>query len=128
MIDPNVSGGEDGDPIAIGIARGLAVVDVEAVDDDVAHVPDTDASAVGDVHVGAAPVDGFEAAHHQLLLQSDHHVALEHDPQGARLNHGVPQGPSSGVSHVVVTWVGDHVVSPVSAANGGATEPDSAVG
>jgi len=46
-----------------GVARLLAVVNVEAVDDHIGDELDGDAGAVGDVDVDAARVDGLEAVH-----------------------------------------------------------------
>jgi len=78
MVDPNVAWTKDGDAIAVshgspsvvgggaanhGVARLLAVVNVEAVDDHIGDELDGDAGAVGDVDVDAARVDGLEAVH-----------------------------------------------------------------
>lgn len=95
MVNPNMARSENRDPIAVGhgppaimrrraanhgVAGRFAVVDVEAMDDDIRDELDGNAGAVSYVDVGAACVDGLEAVHDQLLLQRDHHVALEHDP------------------------------------------------
>lgn len=143
VVDPDVAGAEDGDGVAVGhgappvvagraahhgVAGGAAVVDVEAVDDDVGDVLDGDAGPVGDVHVGAPAVDGLEAVHDELLGEGDDHVALEDDPQRLVLDDGVPEGALLGVHGVVVASVGDHVDLAVAAADGVAAEADAAVG
>lgn len=143
VVDPDVAGTEDGDGVAVGhgppavvagraphhgVPRGPAVVDVEAVDDDVGDVLDGDAGAVCDVHVGATPVDGLEAVHDELLLERDHHVPLEDDPQRLVLDDGVAERAFLGVHGVVVAGVGDDVELAVAAADGVAAEADAAVG
>lgn len=101
---------------------------MDAVDDDVRHVLDRDARAVGDVDVDAAAVDGLEAVHDELFLQGYDHVALEDDPERLVLDHGVAEGPRGGVDRVVVAGVGDDVVATVAAADRVAAEADRAVG
>lgn len=143
MVDPYVAWTKDGDAIPVsersppvvgggaanhGVASLLAVVNVEAVDDDVGDELDGDARAVGDVDVGAAPVDGLEAVHYQLLLQRDDHVPLEHDPQGTVLDHGVSERSRFRVHWVVVVRVRHHVVAAVAPADCVAAEADAAVG
>lgn len=95
MVDPDIAAAEDGDAVAvrllpppgvgggvpnIGVPRFLAVVDVDPMDDYVGGVVDGDARPVGDVHGGAAAVDGFVRVHHQFLPQPNHHVAFEDYP------------------------------------------------
>lgn len=117
MVDPDILGAEEGDPIAVarrplpdvvdGVPDHAApprfdVVDLQAVDDHVPHVLDGDAGAVGDLDGGAAAVDGLVALDDQLLGQRDDHVVGEGDPQRALLDDGVPQGSGPRVPHVVV--------------------------
>lgn len=104
MIDPDILRPEDRYPVAVadgakavvvgGIpnhAASLAedVVDPQPMDDDIADELDGDAGAVGDIHPSAAAVDGLVALHDELLLEGDHHAAIEYDPQGLLLDHGV---------------------------------------
>ncbi|RZS12496.1 hypothetical protein BHM03_00043965 [Ensete ventricosum] len=133
VVDPDVAGAEDGNAIAVGhgppsivgggaadhgVPGGLAIVDVEAVDDDVGDVLDGDAGAVGDVDVGAAPVDRLEAVHDELLLERDHHVALEGDPEGLVLDDRVPKCSRPRIHGIVVPGVRHDVVLPVAPAEG----------
>jgi len=142
VVHPNVAGAEDGHSIAVGngappvvagraahhgVPCGLAVVDVEPVDDDVGDILDGDAGAVGDVHVGAASVDGLEAVHDELLLERDHHIPLEDDPERLVLDHGVAEGALARVDGVVVARISDHVDLAVAATDGVAAEADAAV-
>lgn len=105
VVDPHMARTKDGYGITIGhgpptivsrratnhcIPSWLAVMNVDSMDDDVRHVLDGDARAIGDVHIGPASVDGLEAVHDQFLLEGDHHVALEYNPEGPVLDHGVP--------------------------------------
>jgi hypothetical protein len=85
------------------------VVDVQPVDDDAAHLVQHDARAAGDVHVGAAPVDGREAPHEQRLGQPDVHAPLEGDPDlPAQHRRAVPQRARPR-AHRVVAGVGHRV-------------------
>jgi hypothetical protein len=128
VVDPDVGAAEDGDGVAVrdaavasvvrGAAHGggagaLAVVDVDAVDDDVAHELRRDAGAARDVHVGAAPVERLVAVHEELLLELDVHVAREHDPQRLALDDPEPQRPGRRIHHVLVAVVRHHVNPPV---------------
>lgn len=124
VVDPDVLGPEYRDPVAVGlrtvpvvrrarphvgIARGVAVVDVDVVDDDVGDVLEGDAPAPGDVDVGAAAVEGLEAVEDEFLGEADEHVGGEDYPQGLGLDHGVAEGAGAGVDRVVVGVVGDDV-------------------
>lgn len=95
MINPDVAGIEDGDSISIshgppsvmrrrvtnhGVAGRLAVMDMEAVDDDIGDELDSDACAISNVDVDATAIDGLKAVHEELLFESDDHVPFEHDP------------------------------------------------
>lgn len=66
------------------------VMDPYPMDDHVAHKLDGDPGAVGYVDPHAAAVDGLVALHYHLLLEVDHHVMREYNPQWLLLDHGVP--------------------------------------
>lgn len=95
VIDPYMTRPENGDRVTVrhspppvmrrrashhGVTGPPTVMDINTVDDDVRHILDRDARASSDRNVHASSVDRFEAVHDQLLTQSDHHVAFEHDP------------------------------------------------
>lgn len=86
------------------------------------------ARTIGNVHVSPTSIYGLEAVHDQLLLELDHHVALEDDPERFVLDHSVAEGTGSWVHGVVVRGVSDDVEAAVAAPNGVAAEPDAAVG
>nr|GMD33628.1 hypothetical protein Pyn_29454 [Ipomoea batatas] len=124
VVDPDVSGPEYGNGVAVGLASvpdvgragayvrvagGDTVVNVHVVDDDVADVLERNAAAAGDVDVGAAPVHGLVAVEDELVLQLDGHVGGEDDPQRLRLDHGVPERPRLRLHRVRVGGVGDDV-------------------
>jgi len=143
MIDPNMLRVEDRHSIAVrlrpkprvlrrvsdvGVPRRLAIVNVNSVNDHVAHVVYGDAAAAGDVHTGASAVDCLERVHQKLLFQRDYHVPLEDYPQGFVLYGGVTEGSGLWIHGVVVAGV-CHLVDPtVSSADGVLAEPDGAVG
>ena len=133
----------DGDPVTVGdssepdvrrrrsdqsVPRGFAVVNVDVVDDDVAHLLDREASVAGDLHVRASPVDGFVASDDELVPEFDPHVAGEDDPERLRLDHGVAEGSGGRVRRVVVGGVGDEVKAAAFAAERALSEADGAVG
>ena len=64
----------------VSIPSLLAVVDVDAVDDDVGHVLGSDARATGDMDVRSTAVNGLERVHDQLFFQLYDHVTCEDDP------------------------------------------------
>lgn len=94
-------------------ASRLQAVETQAVDDDVAHLVEQEAGAVGYVDVGAAAVDGGEALDEQRPLELDDHVRSEGDPDLPLHEAGpVPQRAGLGI-HRVVSGVGDPVESHV---------------
>ncbi|RZS07832.1 hypothetical protein BHM03_00038743 [Ensete ventricosum] len=142
MVHPNMAGAEDGNTIPVGhgspsivgrraadhgIAGGLAVMDVEAVDDDIGDILDGDASSIGDVDVGAAAVDGLETVHDELLLERDHHVTLKSDPQGVVLDDRIPQCSRPWIHGIIIPGVRHHVEFAVTAADGIPAEANPAV-
>lgn len=95
VVNPHVRAAENRDGVTIrrrpppvmrrrvshvSIASLLAVVDVDAVDDDVGHVLDGDARAAGDVYARSTAVYGLERVHDQLFFQIYDHVTCEDDP------------------------------------------------
>lgn len=95
MVNPNVTGPKDGNGIAISecppsimrrgasnhsIASGLAIMDMDTMDDDIGDELDGNAGTKGNVDIGATTIDGLEAVHDEFLLEGNHHVPLEHDP------------------------------------------------
>lgn len=143
VVDPDLPGAEDGDAVAVrsapppnvswagayvGVPRGRAVVDVDVVDDDVGDVLERDAAVAGDVDVGAATVDGFEAVEDELVLQVYGHVGGEHDPERLVLDDRVPKRARDRVGRVAVGGVGHHVDLSALPAHGIFAEADAAVG
>lgn len=143
MIDPNVFPAENRHAVTVGlrpppcVARGvsnvpvpglLTVVYVDSMDDDVGDVMYGDAWSISNVNTCTSTVYGLERVHDQLLLQLDHHVPLENDPQRLVLYHGVSDGSGPRVHRVVVAGVGYYVDSAVSPANCVFAEADGAIG
>lgn len=143
VVDPDVLAVEDRDAVAVrhppppvvprrvpyhGVRPGLAVVDVDAVDDDVGDVVDGDARAASNMDAGAPAVDRLVRVHHELLLQLDDHVSFEDDPQWLVLYYRMAEGARPRVHGVVVPRVADHVDPAMLAPDGAPPEPDGAVG
>lgn len=139
MIDPNVVRSRDRDPVTVGdssepdvrrrrsdesVPGGFAVVNVDVVDDDVAHLLYRQAPVAGDLDVRASPVDRLEAPDDELVPERDPHVAGEDDPERFRLYHGVAEGSGKWVRRVVVGGVGDEVKAAAFAAECALSEAD----
>lgn len=95
------------------------------------HVRDKlyrNARTIGNVHVGPTSIYGLEAVHDQLLLELDHHVALEDNPERVVLDDGVAEGSGPWVDRVGVGGVSDDVEAAIAAPDGIAAEPCAAVG
>lgn len=143
VVHPNVARTKDGNSITIGhgspavmrrgaadhgIPSGFAVMDVETVDDDIGDKLNGYAGAVGNVYGGPATINGFEAVHYELLLESNDHVALEGDPEWFVLDDGVAESSRPRVHWIVITGVSDDVVAAIPTAHGVAAEANATVG
>lgn len=95
----------------------LTVVYVDPMDDDVGDLMYGDAWSIANVNASTSTVYGLERVHDQLLLQLDHHVPLENDPQRLVLNHRMTEGSWPRVYRVVVARVCDYVDTAVSSSD-----------
>lgn len=142
MVHPDIMGAKDVDCISIrfpspsgmgrgashiGRTRGLAIMDVDTMDDNVVHKLQCEASPPGDVNVVAPAVDGLEAVHDELLLELNVHVAGEGDPQRLTLDDCIAECSHLRVHHIVVGLVGHHVNLSVLPSDGVLAEPYGAV-
>lgn len=98
------------------------------MDDDVGYELNGDARSICNVDIDPTPINGLEAVHYELLLQCDHHVTLEHNPQRLVLDDSVAEGPGSRVDRVVIARVVHDVVLAIAAAHSIAPKPNAAVG
>jgi len=101
-----------------GIASGFAVMDVDAVDDDVCHKLNRDASSISYVDIDSTPINCFEAVHYEFFLQLDHHVTLEHNPERLVLDNSMTKSARLGVDRVIITGVCNNIESTILATNG----------
>lgn len=139
MIHPHVASTEDRNSVTvryspppimarrvphISIPALLAVMYVQAMDNNVGHVLYSNAWPPGNVHICATAVDRLERIHDQLLLQLDHHAAFENDPQWLVLDHSVPKSAGFGVHRVAVTGVCHHIYFSIPSANGMLSKPN----
>ena len=142
VIDPDVAGSKDGHGITIShgppaivgrrtadhsVSSRLAVMNVEAMDDDVVDKLNSDAGTVGNVDIHTTAINGLETVHDELLLQSDDHVTLEHNPEGLVLDHGMTEGPWVRVHRIIITRVSHNIVSSITTTNCIAAESNAAV-
>ena len=103
-----------------------AIMNVQTMDDDIAHMLQREAGPIGNVDIGTAAVKGLVTRDVELLLEFDGHVASEVDPKGFLLDYAVPQSSGLGVLGVVVGG-GDNVEPAVLAPRGLAPEPGSTI-
>lgn len=85
------------------------MVNVDVVDDDMAHLLDREATMAGDLDIRASSIDCFVASDDELVFEFDSHVAGEDDPEWFRLNHGVSKCSGNWIRRVVVGGIGDEV-------------------
>ena len=100
---------------------------VEAVNYDIGDKLDGDASPIGNVDIGTTSIDGLEAVHDELLLEGNHHVPLEHNPQRLLLNDSMAQCAWFWVNRVIVARVTNNIVSSIATTNGIASKTDATV-
>lgn len=84
-------------------------MNVDVVDDDVAHLLDRETSMASDLDIRSSSVDCFVASDDELVFEFDSHVAGENDPEWFRLDHGVTKCTGNWVRRVVVGGIGDEV-------------------
>ena len=143
MVDPYVSRREDGYPVPVRsppppcvggarpyncVPRGNTVVNVHVVYDHIAHGLKGDAPGARDVDVRAAAVHGLVAVEDELVLELDHHVRLEDDPQGLVLDDRVAEGARDRVGRVPVRGVRYYIVTASFPAQSGPAEANCAIG
>lgn len=102
-------------------------MDMETMDDHIGNKLDGDASPISDVDIHSTGINCLETVHYQFLLQFDHHVSLEHDPQRPVLDDGVTESARSGIDGVVIIWVCHHIVPSITPTNGIASEANATV-
>ncbi|CAO2831932.1 unnamed protein product [Amaranthus hypochondriacus] len=92
-------------------------MDMNAMDDDVSHVLNCDASSVSNVNVGSTSINCLEAVHYKLFLQFNHHVTLENNPERFFLDDCMTKGPWPGVNWVIITRVCNDIEATIFATN-----------
>lgn len=98
-------------------------MDVNPVNDNVAHILYSNARATSNVHTYPSTIYGLERVHHKLLLQLDHHVTLENDPQWFLSDHTISQCSWLGI-HRVITRVSHHIYFTIPPSNCMLTKPN----
>lgn len=83
------------------------------MNDDVSHKLDCDAGSIGYVNVGPTTINGLEAVHDQFLLQLNHHIPLEDNPERLVLNDRMAQSTWFWVNRVIVTGVSDNIEAAI---------------
>lgn len=62
------------------IASGLAVMNVETMNDYICNKLNSDARTISNVDIGPTAINGLEAVHYKFLFQLYHHVPFEYNP------------------------------------------------
>ena len=102
-------------------------MDMKAMDDDIGDVLYGNATPISNVDIDTTAIDGLEAVHDELLLKSDHHVPLEHYPQGFVLDDSVAQCARAGGYSIIVARVSHDIETTVTATNGIASKANTTV-
>lgn len=133
MINPYMLTWKYGNPITIGrippsrmlrwisyipIASFLTIMYVNAMDNDVSSKMYGNAWPIGNVNTCTSTINCLVRVHNQLLVQLNHHVSFEYNPQWLILNHRMPESPRFRVCRVIVAGVSDHINSTISSSNG----------
>ncbi len=124
MVHPDIMGCKHVDAISIAspstsqmrgrasddrVSSRFAVMNVDAMDNDVAHILECVASATSDVDIVIATINCLEAVHDKLLLKSDHHVACEDDPKRLTFHNTVAQRAGSRIDDIVASVISDNM-------------------
>ena len=140
VVDPYMAWPKDGNGIAIshgsppkmswrashhGISCGLAIMDVKTVDNDIGHKLYCDASAIGDVYIDPASINGLKTVHDEFLFQLNHHVPFEYDPKRFLLNDSMTKSPWLRVHRIVVAWISDNVETTITTTDSIPAEPNA---
>jgi len=94
------------------VTRGMAMVDVNVVYDDIANKLKSDAASTHNVHISATSIDGFVAIENEFLRELNHHVGGEHDPQWLILYHCISKCSWFWVHRVLIRRISDYVKLP----------------
>lgn len=132
MVNPNVLTSKDGHPIAvryspppgmlrrvsdIAIASLLTVMYVNAMNDDVGGIMNGYAWSISNVNTCTSTINSLERVHDQLLLQLNHHVSFEYNPQWLILYHSMPESSRLRIHRVIVAGIRDDINPTVSSPN-----------
>lgn len=124
MINPNVGGTEDGNPITVAFrpqsivingipnhstVAGNNVMNPEAMDDDILDELNSNTSSTSNMDIGSSTINGFVAAYDEFLVESDNHTMGKDDPKGYLLDNCMAKGSTFGVNHVIVRRIIDNV-------------------
>ena len=110
-----------------GVAGGLTVMNVNSMDDNICDKLDGDAGPISDMHIGTTTINCLKTVHYKLLLQSDHHVTLEHNPKRPVLDNSMAEGAWFGVHRVIIARVTYHIVPSITTTNGIASKANATV-
>ena len=109
------------------VACALTIMYMETVNYDIRDKLDGDASPVGNVDIGSTSIYGLEAVHDKLLLEGNHHVPLEHNPQRLVLNDSVAYSPWSWGNRVIIARVTNNIVFSIATSDSIASKTNATV-
>ena len=142
MINPNIGGTEQRDPISIRnraepivsrrvanhrIPARLTIMHIDTMYDDIAHILDRDARPVRNVDLVTSPVDSLVAIHKELFLKHNVHVSIEDDPKRFGLYDGMSECSRFRVYRIFIGVIGDYVEFAIAPAHRITTETDRAI-
>lgn len=92
-------------------------MDVKTMNYNIRDKLNSDACSISNVDIDPPTINCFEAIRDELLLQCNHHVSLEHNPERFVLNDSVSQSPRFGVDRIIITRVSDHIEASITTPN-----------
>ncbi|GAV57265.1 hypothetical protein CFOL_v3_00803, partial [Cephalotus follicularis] len=110
-----------------GIPSGLAIMNVETMNNHICHELDGDACTVSNMDIRPTTINGLKAVHNELLLQLYDHVPFEDNPERVVLDHSMAQSSRLGVNGVIICRIRDNIEAPVPATNGISAKTNAAV-
>lgn len=93
-------------------------MDMQTMNYNVCNKLDCNAGSISNVNIGSAAINGLEAIHDELLLQLDHHVTLEDNPERLVLDDSMAQSTGSGVNGIIIAGVSDNIEASITTTNG----------
>lgn len=102
-------------------------MDMQTMNYNICDKLDCNACSISNVDIDSTAINGLEAIHDKLLLQLDHHVTFEHNPEGLILDDSMAQSAGSGVNGIIIIRISDNIEASITTTNGISAKTNSTV-